>query len=278
MYIISAIIPVFGVNRNLENLVRIIDISPIEVQVIIVHDTSDGESTESLNRFLSHSNVEISTTAGNSAGSTRNHGLRFVKADWVTFWDADDLPNPEAIVRQVKEVNHGEIQLILGSYEVLGKEFQKKKIFSSDPKRAQENLDSVAKEVGLWRCLFTYKAIKDKSFLDLRIGEDQVYFLDSLPNDLSQIQFTELIFYRYRKDIPGSIMNSRLLESDFSQAIAAINHSHYGSTIKKQISSRLLLNLKLSRAFRYPTLINLVAVLYLSIKNPLNLFRKLVIK
>ena len=115
-------------------------------------------------------------------------------------------------------------------------------------------------------------------FLMVIITMDQVYFLDCLPNDLSQIQFTELVFYHYRKDIPGSVMNSRLLESDFSQAIAALNHNHYASTIKRQINSRLLLNLKLSRASRYPTLINLGAVLFLSMKNPLNLFRRLVVK
>ena len=278
MYLVSAIIPVYGVNRNLENLVRIIETCPNVIQVVIVHDNSDGESFQALNRFLPYSNVEIATTTGNSPGATRNHGLQFVKAGWVTFWDADDLPNPQAIVQQVEAINDAEIQLIVGSYEVLGERFRKRRIFSSNPKRAQNNLGLVANEVGLWRCLFNYKAIQQKSFLDLHIGEDQVYFLDCLPNDLSQIQFTELVFYHYRKDIPGSVMNSRLLESDFSQAIAALNHNHYASTIKRQINSRLLLNLKLSRASRYPTLINLGAVLFLSMKNPLNLFRRLVVK
>lgn len=278
MYLISAIIPVYGVNRNLENLERIIETCPNKIQVIIVHDNSDGESVQALNRFLSHSNVEIATITGNSPGATRNHGLQFVKADWVTFWDADDVPEPEAILRQVKLIDSSEIQLILGSYEVIGENLLKRKIFSSDPKRAQSNLDSVANEVGLWRCLFNYKAIQRKSFLDLRIGEDQVFLLDCLPNELSQIQFTDLIFYHYRKDTPGSVMNSKLLESDFSQTISALNHNLHASTIKRQINSRMLLNLELSRAFRFPTLANLLSVLFLSIKNPLNLFRRLVIK
>ena len=278
MYIISAIIPVFGVKRNLENLVRIVGNCPNEVQVILVHDISDGESVESLNQFLSHSNVEVSTTTGKSPGSTRNHGLQFVKADWVTFWDADDLPDPEAILRQAKLVDRNGIQVIVGSYEVTGEKFLQRRIFSSDPKRVQRNLSLVANEVGLWRCIFNYRAIQQSYFLDLRIGEDQVYFLDCLPNDLSQIRFTESVFYHYRKDIPGSVMNTRLLESDFSRAIAALNDNNYESKIKKQINSRLILNLEISKAFRFPTLMNLLSVSFLSLKNPFNLFRRLVIK
>ena len=275
MYLVSAIIPVYGVNRNLENLERIIETCPDGIQVIIVHDNSDGESVQALNHFVSHSNVEIASTTGNSPGATRNHGLQFVKANWVTFWDADDLPNPLAIIQRVEAINDAEIQLIIGSYEVLGERIRKKRIFSSNPKRAQRNLNLVSIEIGLWRCLFSYKSIQQNRFLDLRIGEDQVYFLDCLPNRLSKIQFTEMIFYHYRKDTPGSIMNSRLLESDFTRATAAINRDYYGSTTKEQISSMLLLNLSLSKAFRYPNFVNLKALLLVTLKNPLHFFRKI---
>ncbi len=116
MYVLTAVIPVYGVSRNFENLKKMFSHIPSDIRVIVVHDTTDGEDATQLAKIATSSNFTILEGAGGSAGETRNYALPLINSEWTVFWDADDYPHPMSLLDAISDATCDEIELIVGSF------------------------------------------------------------------------------------------------------------------------------------------------------------------
>ena len=136
-------------------------------------------------------NISVEVFIGKFSGPARarNEGLKGVTTPFIAFWDSDDQPDIEKIVRMVNETDLNRSSLIIGGFEILTNGSTPRKFRTS-------SLTQVATNPGLWRCLVSTSLLNGITFPDLRLGEDQV-FLAKILESGPKVIFKDEILYRY---------------------------------------------------------------------------------
>lgn len=268
MYILTAVIPVFGISRNIENLKKIFSDIPPTMQVIIVHDTTDGEEATPLVQIATAPNFTVLEGAGGTAGKTRNLALPIINSPWTVFWDADDRPSPMETLRAISESNSDEIDMIVGSFSNAS---QNDSDLEANTKISFRENDetSLLTEFGLWRCIFRSSDVKNTPFNELKIGEDLAFILRATPKLRRRVYFSRRYVYEYRRNTQGSVTNSQLLKNDFIRAIQEISEIETDGNLKTQFKSQILLSLMLSQFRRFPSLRGFIKVAKFCFDNPI---------
>ena len=273
MYVLTAVIPVYGISRNFQNLKKMFSLIPSEIQVLVVHDTTDGEDAAPLAKIATSSNFTILEVAGGSAGETRNHALPLINSEWTVFWDADDYPHPLSILEAISEVTCDEIELIVGSFSHSS--------LSNLNQGATERTSHVSKvyesfltEFGIWRCIFRSAKIKNISFSDLKIGEDLAFILRALPKSIRSVNFSTHNVYEYRQNSQGSVTNSKLLNSDFEEAIQKISNLRVEGKFQLKLKNQIILSQLLSQFKRFPSAGKFINLIKFCSHNPLAIYNK----
>jgi hypothetical protein len=273
MYVLTAVIPVHGVSRNLENLKKMFKLIPSDIQVIVVHDTTDGEDATQLAKLATSSNFTILEGAGGSAGETRNHALPVINSEWTVFWDADDCPHPISILEAISDATCDEIDLIVGSFSLRNQ----KEMNQGETKRKSTGIkvhESFLTEFGIWRCVFRTAKIKNISFNELKIGEDLAFILAALPNSIRSVYFSSRNVYEYTQNSNGSVTNSILLNNDFEKAIQKISNLKVEGEFKDKFKSQIILSLLLSQFKRFPSARKLSNLIKFCAHNPVATYNK----
>lgn len=115
--ILSIIIPVYKVERYIQNCISSIysqDISENEFEVIIVNDGTPDKSIELISPIIGQkTNAQIIHQKNQGLSIARNNGLKIAKGKYVWFIDSDDTLLPGAIKKILKVLNnHTEIDVI----------------------------------------------------------------------------------------------------------------------------------------------------------------------
>jgi glycosyltransferase involved in cell wall biosynthesis len=268
MYLLTAVIPVYGILRNIENLRKIFCDIPLTIQVIVVHDMTDGEDTSLLSEIVDTPNFTILKVAGGTAGRTRNQALPFINSQWTVFWDADDRPSPTEILKAVSESKSDEIELIVASFSHNSlKDLDQEATERMSARNKVE--ESFLTEFGIWRCIFRSANIKNFHFNDLKIGEDLAFILKALPNSRRNVYFSRRNVYLYRRNSQGSVTNSRLLNNDFVEAIREISNLRVEEEFKIELKNQILLSLLASQFKRFPSIRKLLYLIRFCFRNPM---------
>jgi glycosyltransferase involved in cell wall biosynthesis len=267
MYVLTAVIPVYGISRNIENLRKVFTDIPLAIQIIVVHDTTDGEDTNLLREITSPPNFAILEVAGGTAGKTRNRALPFINSEWTVFWDADDRPSPTAILEAISESKSDETELIVASFS--DNSMNDLNLETNERISAISKVeDSFLVEFGMWRCIFRSANIKDDSFNDLKIGEDLAFILRALPVSRRNIHFSGRNVYEYRRNSNGSVTNSPLINDDFVEAIREISKLSVEGHFRRQFKDQVLLSLLASQFKRFPSTRKFLNLVKFCLYNP----------
>lgn len=192
--LISIVVPIHKMAGRLSNLERVLKDAQsgnLPIEFILVHDGNDIGTSNDL-RILSEK-YQVSVVQGNfnSPGLARNYGMENTKANWVAFWDSDDVGNPNALTEAVSKAN-SRTNILIGGYRThLISNDQVSKIFMPSRK-----LDKLMINPGCWRFIFRKEFILETKFPKMKMGEDQV-FLAKLRIDESQVTFIDDCFYTY---------------------------------------------------------------------------------
>lgn len=163
----------------------------LPISLILIHDIQDnGTSSELKKILLDNKDLDIKLIEGKygSPGLARNAGLKESLAPWVIFWDSDDLPKPQTVIDAIKKAGT-KPQLIIGDFSTN----------SSNGVREIRHfgkLSNVAMNPGLWRFIIRREILSDVKFCSTRMGEDQIFLLDLIPESRT-ILFSDEIFYEY---------------------------------------------------------------------------------
>ena len=197
---LSVIVPVSrmaGRLRELETWLRQSEGSPIEV--IIIHDIQDESTGRDLRMLIDRYkflNIVFLEGYFGSPGAARNEALALDLKRWVCFWDSDDLPHVENVLRAIQEADSTD-EILVGNYSIINGE-RLTNYFH------QNNLDMVALNPGLWRMVFRSELIGAMRFAPYRMGEDQL-FLVKMNLASRKVKFAEDIFYVYFQGDPNQL-------------------------------------------------------------------------
>jgi glycosyltransferase involved in cell wall biosynthesis len=221
---LTAVIPIRDMSGKLEKVFNTITISSsLNIQNILVVDSSTDGTYEELEEFLNRVKPQNTRLlAGNfgSAGEARNAGLLRVRSNFVTFWDADDEPNPGMYQDAISKVDNVKNAVIVGNFEEI--RLDQKPI--TPKKRMQIGKQPImfARKPGIWRTIFSYSLIKELKFSSLPMGEDQEFLIQTLLLD-PEVIFNNEVFYKYHTGHDGQATSSK--------AKKRLNYLLYDSTL-----------------------------------------------
>ena len=230
-YVLTVIVPISRMAGKLQNLKTWINlIIGTNVKVILVHDFQDSETSKELIELIDSIRtpqiVYLEKHFG-SPGLARNAGLTLADTKWCCFWDSDDIPNIEKTISNIGNSMPG-TEVIISNFEIVSGE-------NSIVVNHYSNLDHVALNPGLWRMVFKTEIVKNEKFLDLRMGEDQIFLLDI---DISKrnIQFSKEITYSYITGTEGQLTNQPNLNSLSALSIIEESVQNKNYTLNKFLS------------------------------------------
>ena len=99
MCLVSIIIPVYNGEKYIGKCLKsVINQSLNDIQIICVNDGSTDNTISILNHFASKDNrIKILSTENRGQGSARNIGLKHATGEYISFFDADDWINENAL-------------------------------------------------------------------------------------------------------------------------------------------------------------------------------------
>jgi glycosyltransferase involved in cell wall biosynthesis len=255
--LLSAVIPAKNLLTNIDNLLRMLShpMSP-RISFILVIDEPNEKAAIVRSRLQKADFLEIEKQLDikviygefDSPGAARNAGLKEVNSEWITFWDSDDAPIIDSVLKNVELAIKSKSEILVARYSTrsaVNESLKESKPFSTN---RLKNLRLIANEPAIWRILFLTKIIENVEFPKLKMGEDQVFISNiSLPS--RTLHFSNIVTYSYNihqlGQLTGSKNNLTDLINAFSLNILSLKSisSRSESKFRLQIVSREYLTL-----------------------------------
>ncbi len=213
---LSIIVPIHRISAGIQNLNSWIS-NPIliDAEIILVHDTSDGESFLPIETICKNlANVILLEGNFSSPGLARNKGLEIASRPWITFWDFDDLPDPMNFLRMLQKTKSDRNLVGLGAFQTRpsgNKDSGKNlRVYRSKNPRVLKDLMI---NPGLWRWVFAREIVGDVKFHSIRRGEDQLFLAETRAFDYP-ITFCEDIVYTYFVGEENQLSNKKTFDPE----------------------------------------------------------------
>ena len=191
---LSVVCPVSNMAGRLERLQEWLEhIDFHSTQVIIVHDKRDENTGKELRSIISKINspalIMQEGIFGTAAGA-RNAALSNCTGKWICFWDSDDQPNYHLILKGLDQF----YDVIIGEFSIEMPTGSIAKVAHGS--NAKQSLSRVSFNPGLWRMVFRAEVIKQLTFPEIEMGEDQC-FLAQLDWNSLRTKFVDEVYYNY---------------------------------------------------------------------------------
>ena len=219
---LTAIIPIRRMDESTRKLKGVV-VRALEcgIEVVVVVDSQDSsERIRTMNLFSSvdYSSFRIVESLEESPGEARNVGMVLSERQYVTFWDADDIPAITEVVEMLLRLSaEPKKKYGIGSFEII--EPMSTNVLSRQV--LTEKGDSLVKifdNPGIWRWIFLKENIQETKFQKFRMGEDQDFIADLNPK-LDEIIFSNLVTYRYVKGWSNQLTNNQVAVNDLIKSI-----------------------------------------------------------
>lgn len=269
--LISAIVPIAGFPNGMKQIESWISNSDLRsFEVILVIDSEEEKTHDETQRIAEilrdMATVKVLTSTARNPGGTRNLGLSSASGNWVVFWDCDDTPNPSRFLEMIKQAIQVNADMAIGEYAIQSRVNRSVSTFNGTT--AENLLETIALNPGIWRFAFKSKLAKKFNFHDMRMAEDQVYLASILETKPNLFIFKEHVYtyWRYQRN--------QLTTSDsaLNQLVAALD-IFIGKYKNKQCTPFLtvIIRLTFSAVKKASLQVKIAAVsrlLYISLRYP----------
>lgn len=110
---VSVIVPVYNAENFLSDSVeRILSQTLTDIEVIFVDDGSTDGSLKIL-KEIRDERVKVLTQKNINAGAARNRGLEIATGEYLSFLDADDLFEPDMLLKAYQKAEETKAQIVL---------------------------------------------------------------------------------------------------------------------------------------------------------------------
>lgn len=212
---LSIIIPMYNAENYIEKCIESITAcSSEEIEILIVDDGSSDGSVEIVKERMHYdARIRLLRQENSGVSCARNYGINMAKGRYITFVDADDWVETEALLYLIAKVrSEHNISLILTNYNEV---YEKKSVNQSWKYLNKVSLDELNEAIAIdYRINFCWGKIFNRSTIienkikfkeNVKIGEDIIFIIDYVEY-IEEAQYYNVNFYNYRHN-SQSVMN-----------------------------------------------------------------------
>jgi len=246
MVSLTAVIPVATTINSVINLDQNISRAlENNIRVILVIDQVSEKSNQKLEtiqeKYIQKSSYFcIKRGLFASPGGARNEGIRHAETEYITFWDADDLVNVDALAGVLRNCV-GKFDYVVGSYEMRDSQSGIGRLVFANRRFPRLR---IINQPGVWRIVFRRSQVQNCFFGMTRMGEDQVYIANSGLLNSSRVLFSDINFYSYFLKVDGQLTSSRRLNLALLGSIVEIFRS-FSIKDRRELSYKTLIVIRL---------------------------------
>ena len=243
-YTLTAVIPTQFPDRDYNNILRMIIPNSSSIEYIIVVDEFDSansleQKVSEISALSKYENVKLCRGRFGDPGRARNMGLTLATGDYISFWDSDDKPQVDLVLSAIRE----ELQIV-GDWDILVGQFN----VESQAREGDSTLSSTVTiekfiwETGLWRTVIRKTFIKEITFPQIKMSEDQIFIL-RLVFQNPKVIFSSNHFYTYIRHEDYQLTKDKVALQDLFKAF--------------QISRQMMQNTSNQQFAKYARIISL---------------------
>lgn len=251
--LLSIVVPVYNVEKYLEQCMRSILIDSCDYEIILVNDGSTDNSKQICEKFAREfSVVKLVNKKNAGLSAARNTGFENAKGKYILFLDSDDYLVDGSVTKILKYIeDKNEDVLMSDYYEVCENEIVDTVRFKIDETK---NINNIKKQIFSDQgCIWTaWKFIVKREFLEKKnisfkegyLHED-VDYTTRIILAMDSFKYMDFIWYNYRVSREGSIMSKRNVKSTIHTAQIIIDlekdirESEYNEEFYSLVLSRL---------------------------------------
>ena len=232
---VSVIIPVFNVEEYLEQcLDSVLNQTLREVEIICINDGSTDSSLEILKKFaLKDSRIKIIDKKNEGPSAARNEGIKTAAAPYISFLDADDYLEHNALEETFKCAENSDVALVCFGTNIVGEVSPKQKAsderyYAVDTTGVVELTDELRLNMNAapWNKLFKISVIKENNVeFPFGLFYEDYEFCKKYSFCIKKAYYLNKKLYNYRRR-PGSTMAqtfSRTFNREFDSLFVAQN-------------------------------------------------------
>ncbi len=212
--VISVIVPIYGVEKYLEECIRsIIGQTYANLEVILVDDGSPDRCGAICDRYAQMDDRIIAVHQKNGgAAAARNAGLRIATGEYIAFVDGDDYLEPDAYEKMVATIIDHDADIVQGKMKIVyvnGAEL----LNGHSEKACFSTVEYLIRFIEDWTCplcpekLFRRHVLSDIFFEEGHWIDDEFFTYRAVMN-AGKIVCIPTVVYNYRQRA-SSVMNTR---------------------------------------------------------------------
>lgn len=221
---LSIIVPVYNIEKYIgECLESILKIRNINYEVLVINDGSLDNSQKIIDEYHKKNNrVKCFIKENGGLSSARNYGLEKAQGEYIWFVDGDDLVVSSEFEKFFKIALDEKVDVLYGEYQTFSDEEKiKKEEVRQEERKESENFNFILNLApAVWKNLYRREfLIKQKLFFKEKFyPEDLLFGKLLLMKKNIRIKYVNIIFYLYRIDRKGSIMEKFNKENHYKVA------------------------------------------------------------
>lgn len=231
-YLVSIVIPVYNVEKYLEECMSSIQGVDINiVEIILVNDGSTDSSSELCQKYADMlENVKYIEQKNQGLSEARNTGIKNATGQYILFLDSDDYLYTDNLLQVIKIIskNKGEDFFIGRAYEFEDGTSKHKlcqidysQITSHRPEEAFVKLDNI-NDFWFAAWLIIIKRdflVKNNLYFKKGIYHEDELWVPSVFAKAQSFEFINVGFYCYRLNRRGSIISTHNIKREFDKII-----------------------------------------------------------
>lgn len=226
--VISVIVTAYNVEAYLRQCLDSLLVQTFSsIEFIIVDDGSTDRSGEICDEYaLKDERIRVIHRMNGGPSAARNAGIEIARGEYIGYVDGDDWIEPEMYERMYEACRQSRAQIAVCSYRHHGEGAEELhptgKVLELSREQAMELYIMGDPQYhiyhAVWSKLFERSIVRDLRFQEGHQSEDIMYTTCAL-GKAEKCVFLDSLYYNYRTDRSGSIMNTRLEERRFQDEI-----------------------------------------------------------
>lgn len=278
MKLLSIIVPIYNVEKYLDECLKSIYRLNIKKEVILVNDESPDDSYLIIDRYkrLYPDETIVINQKNKGLSGARNSGIDIAQGKYISFIDSDDFIDVEKYQNFFNNIKNRDLDILLGNYKIY-KEGEKIKLCQRDEKIKNLGIitgkDFFEKSIvvnsfkdEVWDNIYSREFLikNNLRFKENLLHEDTLFFIQAL-GKARKVEFLDIPFYFYRQRY-GGIMSKLTLKNYQHWIFIITNLIELQKTIKFKGLDRFLLNM-LWVIYRRENMVNIVILKKLIFKD-----------